>query len=65
MDIEKYKKYIKNDVELLSVEKRKNRTVITIKCKKCGVIPLLYKLSEGRIYEKKHELKELRQTVLQ
>ena len=38
MDIEKYKKYIKNDVELLSVEKRKNRTVITIKCKKCGVI---------------------------
>ena len=32
-------------------------------CKKCGVIPLLYKLFEGKNYEEKHELKELRRMI--
>ncbi|HNX10994.1 MAG TPA: hypothetical protein PKI61_02535 [bacterium] len=34
-------------------------------CDKCGVIPLLYKLGKGKIYEKEDEVKELRKTTLQ
>jgi len=34
-------------------------------CRKCGVIPLLYKLSKGKIYEKEDEIKKLKQAVLQ
>lgn len=34
-------------------------------CEKCGVIPLLYKLFLGKIYEKEDEVKELKRTILQ
>lgn len=33
-------------------------------CEKCGVIPMLYKLAKGEIYEKKDEVKKLRKDVL-
>jgi hypothetical protein len=33
-------------------------------CAKCGVIPLLYKLGEGKIYEKEDEVKNLKQKIL-
>ncbi len=34
-------------------------------CDKCGVIPLLYKLGEGRFYEDPNDVSELRKTILQ
>jgi hypothetical protein len=34
-------------------------------CNKCGVIPLLYKLYKGEMYEKEDELKNLKKSVLQ
>ena len=34
-------------------------------CEKCGVVPLLYKLAKGEIYEKEEEIQELKKTVLQ
>lgn len=34
-------------------------------CAKCGVIPLLYKLSQGKIYEKEDEIKGLRRITLE
>ena len=33
-------------------------------CEKCGVIPLLYKLSQGKIVEGETEVKELKQSTL-
>lgn len=33
------------------------------KCAECGVIPLLYKLRHGRLYEKEDEIRELKQDV--
>ena len=35
------------------------------KCKDCGVIPLLYKLGKGKLYEDKDEIGKLRKTTLQ
>lgn len=34
-------------------------------CEKCGVIPLLYKLGKGEIYEKEGEVEELRRSILE
>lgn len=34
-------------------------------CDKCGVVPLLYKLGKGEIYEKKEEVQNLKKSVLQ
>jgi hypothetical protein len=34
-------------------------------CNKCGVVPLLYKLHKGEIYEKESEIAELKKSVLQ
>jgi len=34
-------------------------------CKKCGVIPLLYKLGKGEIFEKEDEVDELKRVTLQ
>lgn len=34
-------------------------------CAKCGVVPLLHKLFNGRIYEKEDEVKELKKITLQ
>jgi len=34
-------------------------------CAKCGVIPFMYKLAEGKIYEKEDEVKELKREVLE
>jgi len=34
-------------------------------CEKCGVIPLLYKLGKGEIYEKEEEIKNLKKVVLE
>lgn len=34
-------------------------------CAKCGVIPLLYKLGKGKIFEKEKEIKELRRITFQ
>lgn len=34
-------------------------------CEKCGVIPLLYKLFRGKIYEKEDDVKKLKRTILQ
>ena len=34
-------------------------------CEKCGVIPLLYKLHQGKIYEKREEIEELKRAALQ
>lgn len=34
-------------------------------CEECGVIPLLYKLNKGEIYEKENEIKELKRFILQ
>lgn len=33
-------------------------------CEKCGVIPLLYKLAKGEIFEKADEVEKLKKTVL-
>lgn len=33
-------------------------------CEKCGVIPLLYKLSKGKVYEKIDEIKKLKRIIL-
>jgi hypothetical protein len=33
-------------------------------CEKCGVIPLLYKLGKGRLYEDKEEIKKIKKSVL-
>lgn len=33
-------------------------------CAKCGVVPLLYKLGTGKIYEDPSEIKNLRQGIL-
>lgn len=33
-------------------------------CEKCGVIPLLYKLGKGEIYEKTDEVKKLKRNIL-
>jgi len=33
-------------------------------CEKCGVIPLLYKLGKGEIYEKVDEVEKLRLEIL-
>lgn len=34
-------------------------------CAKCGVIPLLYKLYKGKLYEGKKEIDELKSMVLE
>ena len=34
-------------------------------CAKCGVVPLLYKLHKGKLYENIEEVAELRKEVLQ
>lgn len=34
-------------------------------CEKCGVIPLLYKLGKGKVYEKIGEIKKLKRIILQ
>ena len=34
-------------------------------CEKCGVIPLLYKLGQGKVYEKIGEIRKLKRIVLQ
>jgi len=34
-------------------------------CEKCGVIPLLYKLGKGEIFEEESEVKELKRVTLQ
>lgn len=34
-------------------------------CEKCGVIPLLYKLGKGEIFEKEANIKELKKKILQ
>ena len=33
-------------------------------CKKCGVIPLLYKLHKGKLLEKSEEIKGIRNKIL-
>lgn len=33
-------------------------------CDKCGVIPLLYKLGKGELYEKMNEIENLKLSVL-
>jgi hypothetical protein len=33
-------------------------------CKKCGVVPLLYKLGKGELYENKAEIKRIKKIVL-
>ena len=34
-------------------------------CEKCGVVPLLYKLGEGKLYEEKGEIEKIKKAVLQ
>ena len=34
-------------------------------CEKCGVIPLLFKLGKGELYEKEEEVKRIKKAVLQ
>jgi len=34
-------------------------------CDKCGVVPLLYKLSKGEVVEKEEDVKDLKRTTLQ
>lgn len=33
-------------------------------CQKCGVIPLLYKLGKGKLYENKDEIEKIRKARL-
>lgn len=33
-------------------------------CEKCGVVPLLYKLGKGKIYESKDEIDKIKKTAL-
>ncbi|PIT95031.1 hypothetical protein COT98_01355 [Candidatus Falkowbacteria bacterium CG10_big_fil_rev_8_21_14_0_10_39_9] len=35
------------------------------KCGTCGVVPLLYKLGEGKIYEDKDEIKKIKKDTLE
>jgi hypothetical protein len=35
------------------------------KCETCGVVPLLYKLGEGKIYEDKDEIEKIKRDTLQ
>ena len=32
-------------------------------CEKCGAIPLLYKLGEGKLYENKDEIEKLKKDI--
>jgi len=34
-------------------------------CEKCGVIPLLYKLGKGKLYEDKDEIEKIKKAALQ
>jgi len=34
-------------------------------CAKCGVVPFMYKIAEGKIYEKEDEVKELKRKTLE
>ncbi len=34
-------------------------------CAKCGVIPLLYKLGKGELYEKEEEVKKLKEMTFE
>ncbi len=33
-------------------------------CKKCGVVPLLYKLGKGKFYEAKDDIKRIKKIAL-
>lgn len=33
-------------------------------CEKCGVIPMLYKIEKGEIYENEEEAKQLKEKIL-
>jgi len=33
-------------------------------CEKCGVIPLLYKLGTGKLYEEAEEIEDLKRSIL-
>ncbi len=35
------------------------------RCKNCGVIPLLYKLGKGKLYEDEKEVEELKRMILE
>lgn len=34
-------------------------------CEKCGVIPLLYKLGKGELYESKDDVEKIKKAILQ
>ena len=34
-------------------------------CKNCGVIPLLYKLKDNKLYEDKDEIEKIKESTLQ
>ncbi len=34
-------------------------------CEKCGVIPLLYKLGKGKLYEDKSDVEKIKKDILQ
>jgi hypothetical protein len=34
-------------------------------CAKCGVVPLLYKLGKGELYEKEKKIQSLKKTILE
>ncbi len=34
-------------------------------CEKCGVVPLLYKLGKGKLYEAKDEVEKIKKATLQ
>ncbi len=34
-------------------------------CEKCGVVPLLYKLSKGEFYDNKEEIEKIKKLALQ
>ena len=59
------KEYFEKEISLCRDLSRKNDGKCAWgECEKCGVIPLLHKLYDGRIYERKDEVDELRRLAL-
>lgn len=47
------------------LSKKNDGKCIWGECEKCGVIPLLFKLSKGEFYENKDEIEKIKKMVLQ
>jgi hypothetical protein len=60
------KKTFEKEIEMCKeLSKKNNGKCKWGECEKCGVVPLLYKLGEGKLYEDKDEIEKIKKSVLQ